>query len=456
MIRTKISTTVSKSILLAVLLSLVTVGCQREQDLLFEPGNKRALDLLENLENTLIANPNGWEMLYTIDNDDIKAQFTLQLQFDKNKQVKMWADFLDEPVTSSYALNLYDGPTISFDTPGAITELADPANTAYPGDKKGKGYYGEIDFTIMSVSKESIVLRGLKYGRDFVLKPLTKPADLTNNGFADMMRTAVARLTVFGDYRTLERNGIVLNDVTFIIPELGRFISSTAEMPEFTMVVEAAAEGEVDAEYQLIPTDAGFAVVPAIEIDGKQYSELIFDGDNMRLTIKGNDDVYINLKHANLTDKLLNGVFVDGFYMAGMSPALMAVAGPDKLGEIFPGFVTVQLYNMSGLKSLAFLHKKNGENNWQEIVLDGISVIDPDQQIYSLDFAGAVAGDELLNALNSDGVNAAKYICFFFTSLGEQPVIIEEVVEDKRIRITSSYSLGEPGNVWIEFEAFGS
>ena len=456
--RINIQSLFRRSLLFALLVGALTTGCKREQELLFDkPGNARALDLLDNLEKTLLANPNGWEMVYKVPNEEVKGEFTIQMQFGENKSVKMWSDFLEAPTTSTYALSMYSGPMLSFDTPGALTELADPANVPSQDVKRGNGYYGENDFIIMSVAPEKIVLRGLKYGKDVTLTPLDHPADLTNKGVKKLLYTAANRMLMFGDARALVVNGEKKNKVTFAIPELGRFISSVAELPAFGMTLMPMAEGEKELEFVVTPTEAGFTLSPALQADGKGYTEFVFDEKGKRFFAKDNDKVYINLlAQSELTSKLMTGVYANGFFISGMSPKMQEVITAETMQKFFPGeYKTIQWYNMPDLKSVSVMMKgEDGKNKWHDLYVM-LDVVDDSKALYRMVTyqEGIVSSQEMINALLDQdfaGIRAFA-ICFTNVLMSTSQFYIEEIVPDQKIRFTWAAQNGE---YWVEFQRF--
>lgn len=444
-----------KSVGLALLVMLLTTGCQNKQELLFgDAGNKRSLDLIEECENILLSNPNGWKMTYEVPDKKIAAKFTLQLQFKENKSVVMWSDFLEKPTESSYRFSLYNGPVLTFDTPGALTELADPSIKPFYGDKKGDGYWGENDFTIYSVSKEKIVLKGLKYGKVVELIPLKEPANLTDKGITDALYTLADQLTKFGSAVQLQNDTEKLNKIKFEVPNLQYYIPTASELPQFKMILKPMKKEDEAKEYSITYTSEGFKLDPALEVAGQNYTEFIFDEAGKRFTAKDNEKVFINLQALSpLTMALTEpgGKYCipkSLFYVTGMSDDAKKYLSNEECEKIFKGFVELQLYNQPGLKSFTFFHKPGGKNNWQNILFEGIKVINDEEGIYQF-VASGFEGDELKAALGVDGINPVKVLAIYFTSLGKDNVGNVQIkeVEDGVIRVTSIAS-----GLWIDFK----
>lgn len=447
--------------LLPALVVLFATGCKNKEELLFDkPSNERALDLIEHCEKTLLANPNGWQMVYEVPNKDIKGKYTLQMQFMENKSVRMWADFLSEPTISSYAFSLYDGPLLTFDTPGAITHLADPSIKPYKiingkPVKKGKGYYGENDFIIMEVSSEKILLRGLKYGNRIELTPLKEPANLTDKGHS---KNYNALADILEKYNPLVPR--VMSDtsrvgiVKFHIPRVPHFLpTATAELPRFMMTVKKMDDSSDPAKHSLTPINGGFIVNPALNVDGKQYSEFIFKEGNASFVAKEDEKITIKLQaFMSLSLKLIKegGAYNtnDTFFRAdNMSEELKKFFGKDTLAKIFPDFQELRLYNQPDSKYFSFYHKEEGEDREQNIIYNELTVIDEEKGIYEFRVVG-LTGDGLKDTYGKTGTPINTFLVYFSSfGHGKGKVKITEQA-DNTIRITS---LGNE-KFWIDFK----
>lgn len=449
-----ISSICCKSTLAVAIIALFATACNNKQELLFEKSaSDRALDMIEQCEKVLLAHPNGWQMVYEVPNKTVGGQFTIQMQFMENKSVRMWADFLDKPTDSSYAFSLYDGPVLTFDTPGALTELANPAIQPFYDSKKGKGYFGENDFVITSVSAEKITLRGLKYGKVVELTPLKEPANLTDKGVTEALSELAYQLTKYGNSIQLMSADDKLNKINFVVPELSYYIGTASEVPQFKMILQPMADGEKAVEYVITPTKDGLSIEPALVVTGKSYAEFVFDDSGKRFVAKGNDRVWINLQATSpLTLALLEGGKYcrdkSLFYAVDMSDMAKKYMGKEECEKVFKNFVELQFYNQPGLKSLTFMHKPDGQNGaWQNLVFSEIVVIDDAAGIYQFKVKG-LEGKELDAALKADGLNAVNVLAIYFTSLGKngQVKIVER--ENGLIRISS---VAEP-RLWIDLK----
>ena len=449
-----ISTLISSTLLGTLLvMALGLTGCDNKQELLFgETNNGRALDLLEQCEKTLLANPNGWQMTYKVPKKTIGGEYTVQMLFGENKSVKMWADYLDEPTTSTYALSLYSGPMISFDTPGALTVLADPSLQPKPDIKKGEGYWGENDFIIYSVSPEKIVLKGLKYGEKVELIPLKAPAGLSNNGTTGLIHTLANQLTQYGSAVVLMNGDQALNSISFDVSDLNSLVSST-KPTSFKMVLEPQNEGEEEKEFVLSYAEGGFHLEPALEVDGKSYSDFVYDEEGKRFSAKDNPKVWINLSPLPLMLRP-GGYFTKGFFVLNdADPITSSLFAKSKIGAVLPGFATLQWYITSDIKEFDFMCRdENGKAFWPGITYE-LEEVAPYEGIYSFKFTGTTHDliDKAL-ALGSKDLNAVFLFTGFFTTAGGEDNKVMISLQDPDNGIVRIQEISSKYKLWVEFK----
>lgn len=449
-----ISTLISSTLLGTLLfVALGLTGCDNKQELLFgETNNGRALDLLEQCEKTLLANPNGWQMTYKVPKQSIGGEYTVQMLFGENKSVKMWADYLDEPTTSTYALSLYSGPMISFDTPGALTVLADPSLQPNPSIKKGEGYWGENDFIIYSVSPEKIVLKGLKYSEKVELIPLKEPAGLSNNGITGLIHTLANQLTQYGSAVVLMNGEQPLNSISFDVSALKSLVSST-NPTNFTMILAPMNEGEEEKEFVVSYAEGGFHLEPALEVDGKSYSDFVYDEEGKRFSAKDNPNVWINLSPLPLMLRP-GGYFTKGFFVLNdADPITSSLFAKSKIGAVLPGFATLQWYITSDIKEFDFMCRdENGKAFWPGITYE-LEEVAPYEGIYSFKFTGTTHDliDKAL-ALGSKDLNAVFLFTGFFTTAGGEDNKVMISLQDPDNGIVRIQEISSKYKLWVEFK----
>lgn len=455
-------------VLLAGLLTLP--GCDnREKPIFDKPALERAADLARKCETTLLSSKYGWEMAFKVPSGDLDVMFHAQLKFEEGKKVTIWTDYLDEPVTSSYKMSFYEGATLVFDTPGALTELANPAifpNASLQKRTQDKnGYFGENDFVIVSVSDDKIVLRGLKHGfsvyaEDIVLTPLDKPASLSNNGVTTTFNTGVTLLTYFGEDRQLCDGKKVICDVAIDAPEIQHFIPSLDVPPVTLKLLDKEGKLLDDKVHAVTFTykGGGIHLTPAIEYEGKSYADFIFDEDRLGLVVYTQDDdpadLWINLSLlAPVVPKLRSGgQYTQGYFVYyDADPILKKLMDEEKMKEVIPGYVTMQWYLYEDLKEFDYFRKtEGGDNEWPGFTYK-LEELSPGEGIYRINF-GDPTHDDVTAALTSDKPNGVNIFGVYFTTLGmkESKVKIEERDAEKGIvrlqEQNSEYKL------WIEFK----
>lgn len=441
-------------------------GCSNiGEDPIFEkPALERAADLAKQCEETLLAAPHGWEMAYKVPSIDLDATFHAQLKFEEGKKVTIWTDYLDEPVVSTYRMSLYEGAMLTFDTPGALTELANPAN--YPNEelygnssKEKSGYYGENDFVIVSVAPDKVVLRGLKYGlnskaEDIVLTKLDQPASMSNNGIDKVYNKVYYRLTRWGGIREVWVGKDFVYSISLDIPTWERFV---VELPVIPMSLLDAEGNPVGEERQVTITDNGdgIRITPGIEYEGKVYTDFVFDESRAGYVTEGSD-LWINLSPIpDVVLKLRQGGFYTtaGFFAwsgdaADAHPLVKPLLGKEPMEALLPGFVEFQWYVYPDLKGFDYLYKDaEGNAQWPGIEYDLVELT-PSEGIYQIRVTNY--HDLLQSALQSDSLNGINIFAVFFTSLGGDTnrVQITEVIPNEVVRITE---LNSGYNLWIDF-----
>jgi len=117
---------------------------------------------------------NGWKaFLYT----NGEEAYSFMFQFNTSDRVTMYADLSEESSTviaeSSYRLKAVQKPSILFDTYSYLHLLADPDPDVLDGDA-GYGRYSDFEFSIDSVSTDTIKLTGNNLGSKLIMVRATK------------------------------------------------------------------------------------------------------------------------------------------------------------------------------------------------------------------------------------------------------------------------------------------
>ena len=125
--------------------------------------------------NVLTSNPNGWEMLYFLNNELSIPSYTLLADFKKEGKSGSAKFAIKADVTgnkyvesdyTSFDMTTSNGPMISFSLYNDVLHMfSDP-------EPNGKGLMGENDFRVISATNDEVVLTGNKYGAVTILRPL--------------------------------------------------------------------------------------------------------------------------------------------------------------------------------------------------------------------------------------------------------------------------------------------
>ena len=156
------------SLVLAFVAMLFVACATDEKDLFSQSASER-------IETSVVANKallesaeGGWELHYFTGRDYTKGGYTFFIKF-KNGKATVTSDFVpaDSTTTSKYEIKENEGPVLTFSTYNAIMhELA----LAYPRNVDGEE--GDYEFLMLHTSKDSIVLKGNKWGNKMVMKRL--------------------------------------------------------------------------------------------------------------------------------------------------------------------------------------------------------------------------------------------------------------------------------------------
>lgn len=145
------------TIFFLVLSAISLQSCLFEEDLKFtQSANERITEVNEKCRQTLTSSVYGWKMAYDSNPNSCTRFFvkfkgdTVIFKSDASTATTLQGD------TSLYNFKMSQGPVLSFDTYNTIFHALSNPNTS--NGTKG----GDSDFTIMKVTDDSIVLKGIK------------------------------------------------------------------------------------------------------------------------------------------------------------------------------------------------------------------------------------------------------------------------------------------------------
>ena len=168
--------------LFIALFTIISVFSCREDDKVFEQNASERLNqtLLE-ARDVLASAENGW-LIKMFPGEEMKyGGYNLLAKFDKDGNVEATNELIEnfERHKSIYSLNGGNGPTISFVTFNkAIHIFSEPrADANFPDSNPQTGADGDLVFTIVSVSKDKVLLKGLRSG--VVITAVPFPSEYT-------------------------------------------------------------------------------------------------------------------------------------------------------------------------------------------------------------------------------------------------------------------------------------
>lgn len=242
-------------------------SCQRpELDLIFGDPNERIFDTLENYKAVLVGSPHGWKTVFSPEGG---GTFLFYMQFTGDNRVDMLSDFNTvtsaEVKNSSYVLKSIQQPNLIFDTYNYLHILSHPQNST-SGGSGGQGRLSDFEFHFVSVSADSVVLRGVRNNNKMVLEPATaEESTFYRSG---------------GINAFVERVGNYMDGKLFQISDGGSH-SPVYINANNRLVTMYEIEGD-----QVAITSSGFTFTPQgldlispITFRGNQYQMLYWDGD---------------------------------------------------------------------------------------------------------------------------------------------------------------------------------
>ena len=151
--------------------ALLFAACTPKVDDVFDDSsaNRAAKDIAQTQE-VLASQPAGWIMHYY--GKLSYGGYNVWCKFDKSKVTVASQHFgPDSTFTSHYKIEQSSGTVLSFDEYNPIFHYySDPSNPDY--GTLGKGFLGDLEFRVLSASKDSVILTGKKHGDRIVMIPM--------------------------------------------------------------------------------------------------------------------------------------------------------------------------------------------------------------------------------------------------------------------------------------------
>lgn len=242
--------------LIALAALLVTACTPEVEDKFDQPSAKRADEAITQTQQLLTSNKAGWVMHYYGRLD--LGGYNLLCQFDGDKVTI--SDEESKTATSHYKLEQSAGTVLSFDEYNEVFHYySDPSVTdfSYDGKTDGKGFYGDLEFRILSASADSIVMKGKKHGDRIVMVPME-----ANLAWKDYMDKTFAVADSMADYNNF---GIVVDHDTL------------AATLDYRCLTVTDKEGK-DFSVPFCVTPKGYTLYEPLSINGKTIKTFDYNG----------------------------------------------------------------------------------------------------------------------------------------------------------------------------------
>lgn len=163
-----------------MVVAVMTVSsCSNEQEDFFDDSSaNRANAEIKNTIEVLSSASNGWIMQYFPGDPETWGGYNMLAKFDTDGKVTVANEvsFADYTETSYYSVKQSAGVMLSFDTYNNLFHVFSDPSAPLEGDQ-GSGMEGDYDFSVLSATKDKVVLKGRKQGTYLELTPM--PADMT-------------------------------------------------------------------------------------------------------------------------------------------------------------------------------------------------------------------------------------------------------------------------------------
>lgn len=148
------------------------VSCSND-DTASNSSAEKAIAAINECKSLLCRPANGWVMTYYPKSNVEYGGYTMLMRFSSDGTVDMSNELLspDEIHSSLYSVKQSAGIFLSFSTYNEVIHLFSDPSAPFRGNT-GEGMSGDYDFSVMSMSPDSIVLKGRKSGTRAVMTPL--------------------------------------------------------------------------------------------------------------------------------------------------------------------------------------------------------------------------------------------------------------------------------------------
>lgn len=312
-----------KILLYGMLLNLMLSACRKEGTELFW-GNtnldQRLADTLVARQHALVSASYGWTSIFSPKGG---GSYLFYMKFYDNNRVDMVSDInvdvASKVTNSSYVFRVTGQPSLIFDTYSPLHILSHPQN-ATSGGTASQGKIADYEFYFKSITKDEVVLQGVKNGNIMVLKKATQEEE-------DFYRSGGIKKII--DEATVAMNGkfLRIEDGSKQTPGAIDFTTKTAS------IIEIGANNQTISQNVsfVFSADAdGLDLLTPLVYSGKSYTKIYWDPVNKEFYLLDGTNRYIF--KASDTPTILN--FTPPFYeMFGQDKHKIMKANPAKVPQ---------------------------------------------------------------------------------------------------------------------------
>lgn len=280
------------NLLLLCLVVTIYSSCTSEVDDVFDQSSSnRITEALKNDQTILSDAANGWIMQYYPSASLQYGGYNVLVKFNADGTATVASDRYPstKTATSTYTLSQSAGPVLTFNSYNDVMHyFSDPVNPDDIGIK-GKGMEGDLEFRLIEVSKDKVVMRGKKTNARIVMTPM----DASISWSDYLSKVSVAEYNMgYGVYK------YVAGDIT-----------AKVTMNYRTMKITYTENGgEVVKTVPYIVTPNGYQLYDSLSIGNIKVTELTFKGgDNHEFVSDGDGSAKLYGIITPLTELIANG-----------------------------------------------------------------------------------------------------------------------------------------------------
>ncbi|WP_109436934.1 MULTISPECIES: DUF4302 domain-containing protein [Aquimarina] len=264
---------------LSLLLVFFSCSDDDNEELFNEAPSTRIDQRISELQNLLLASPDGYRAIYFTKNDEYGG-FTFYMKFNSDGTVEMTSDVDSETAitTSRYEVKMGTTTELLFSTRNHIHKVSD---SNIPG-LIGSGYEGNSNFQYISSENGNITFIEPRNEAVIIFEPVTA------GDWANVDTSLARRSSLLPTATSSVFQGLTIEDAS------GNKTVYTLDYDSLRLFINSANQAEdgtvTEISYGIAYTTDGLVASPPIEIDGTSYETFVFNETSMSYisTVGGN------------------------------------------------------------------------------------------------------------------------------------------------------------------------